>query len=124
MPAPLSKDLRDRFLAAYQANEGSQRVLAVRFGIGPATAERWWNRFRDTGSIEAYPTGGRTERMLKDDDLESIDLLIASNPALTVAELIEAFVGDGGERVSRTTMTRALQTLELTRKKTRRASRR
>lgn len=30
MPAPLSVDLRQRIIAAYQAEEGSQRQLAVR----------------------------------------------------------------------------------------------
>jgi hypothetical protein len=31
MPAPLSVDLRQRILAAYDAKEGSQRQLAERF---------------------------------------------------------------------------------------------
>jgi transposase len=33
MPAPLSIDLRQRIIAAYEAKEGSQRQLAERFKV-------------------------------------------------------------------------------------------
>ncbi len=33
MPAPLSVDLRQRIIAAYEAKEGSQRQLAERFKV-------------------------------------------------------------------------------------------
>jgi len=35
MPAPLSVDLRQRIIAAYEAQEGSQRQLAERFNNTP-----------------------------------------------------------------------------------------
>jgi transposase len=124
MPAALSADLRRRLIAAYQAGEGSLVMLAQRFKVGPATAGRWWARFRDSGEDIPHRPGGGNRPILDGEDLESIDLLIADNPALTVLELVDAFVADGGRRVSRSTMSRALAKLELTRKKTVRASRR
>ena len=37
----LSVDLRERVLAAHERREGSQRVLAERFGIAVGTVNGW-----------------------------------------------------------------------------------
>jgi len=118
MPSPLSNDLRARFLAAYQAEEGSLRELAVRFRVGEATTNRWWSRFKRTGEVDPRKPGGGHEPMLDETDLESIDLLTHDFPTLTVTELIAKFVEEGGRPVSRSTMQRALTKLGYTRKKT------
>lgn len=122
MPAPLSLDIRARFIAAYEAGEGSLRELARRFKVGPATTNRWWSRYKRTGEMAARPSSGGTQPVLTEVDLESIDLLVLDHPSLTVAELIERFVEEGGQRVHPSTMKRALKKLNLTRKKTPRGS--
>jgi transposase len=124
MPAALSTDLRTRFITAYEAGEGSLRELAARFDIGEATTNRWWSRYKRTGELEARVSDGGHKPTLDDTDLESIDLIVFEHPNVTVLELVEMFVEEGGQRVSRSTMSRALQRLNLTRKKTRQGSRR
>jgi transposase len=60
-----SKDLRARVVKA--AEEGmSCRGAAKLFGISPATAVRWVDRQRKTGSYEAKPQGGVRQDVLKD----------------------------------------------------------
>jgi len=110
-------------IAACRGNEGSYPEIAKRFQVGEATVNRWYNRFKRTGQIEPLKMGGRTKPLLNDEDLESIDLLMHDNPAFTVAELIAAFIAEGGPSMHPSTMKRALKKLGYTRKKTPPASR-
>jgi transposase len=57
MARAYSKDLRDR-VAAFVVSGGTCREAAVRFGVGVATAVRWSQRLRTTGSAAAKPMGG------------------------------------------------------------------
>lgn len=41
MPRPYSTDLRERVLRAHEAGEGSQRVLAARFGVSVGAVCGW-----------------------------------------------------------------------------------
>jgi len=56
MPAPLSVDLRQRVIAAYQAKEGSQRQLAERFKVSLSFI-RDLSRYRQTGTVEPKHMG-------------------------------------------------------------------
>jgi len=56
MPQPLSLDLRQRILAAYDAGEKTKAV-AERFAVSPACARRLKQRRRQTG--EVAPGKGR-----------------------------------------------------------------
>lgn len=53
----LSMDLRVRVLAAIDDGM-SCRAAAVRFGIAPSTAIRWFGQRRATGSLACKPQGG------------------------------------------------------------------
>ena len=57
MPAALSPDLRRRVIAVIEAGS-SCRQAAARFGVGEATAIRWYARFRQQGDVAAKPMGG------------------------------------------------------------------
>lgn len=64
MTKPLSLDLRERVVAA--VDDGmSHRQAAERFGVGVASAIRWCQRARVSGSPEAAPQGGdrRSQRI-------------------------------------------------------------
>jgi transposase len=52
MPAPLSVDLRQRILAAYDAKEGSQRQLAERFKVSLSFIRDLRRQHRETGSVQ------------------------------------------------------------------------
>lgn len=53
----LSMDLRIRVLAAVDAGL-SCRAAAVRFGVAPSTAIRWFGQRRATGYFAPKPQGG------------------------------------------------------------------
>ena len=53
-----SADLRERVLRAHEAGEGSQRVLATRFGVATGTVSLWLAAARDEGRRGPRPHGG------------------------------------------------------------------
>ena len=57
MGQPLSMDLRSRVLAAIDDGT-SCRAAAVRFGVAPSTAIRWFAQRRKTGGFAPKPQGG------------------------------------------------------------------
>lgn len=57
MAAALSVDLRERVIAAFEA-EASCRQAAERFGVGKASAIRWHARYRAESEIAGKPMGG------------------------------------------------------------------
>ena len=57
MPAALSPVLRKRVIAAIKAGSSCWQA-AERFGVGEATAIRWYARFRHEGDVTARPMGG------------------------------------------------------------------
>ena len=63
MARPYSLDLRDR-VAAFVVSGGTCRAAAARYGVGVATAVRWAQRLRATGSAAALRMGGRRPRVL------------------------------------------------------------
>jgi transposase len=69
MPRPYSVDLRERVLRAHEAGEGSQRVLAARFGVSVGAVCGWLaalhgegrrgpRRTVGAGALWAAPTRG------------------------------------------------------------------
>ena len=58
MPRPYSVDLRERVLRAHEGGEGSQRALAVRFGISVGTVCTWLAATRGEGRRGPRPHGG------------------------------------------------------------------
>jgi transposase len=91
MARPYSQDLRDRVVAAVVAGR-TCRVAAALFGVSVASAVKWSQRWRATGSAAAKPMGGRRPLQLTG---ERAWLLarIAEKPDLTLravlAELAE-----------------------------------
>jgi transposase len=57
MPKPCSVDLRERVLEAVMAG-ASRREAAERFEISASSAVKWLQRWDETGSVVAKPTGG------------------------------------------------------------------
>lgn len=55
MPEAIADDLRYRLLAAWQAGEGSLRVLAERFQVSAAWAYKIRQQQRRTGQVERVP---------------------------------------------------------------------
>jgi transposase len=73
--------------------------------------------------VAAKPTGGSKSK-LNDKDMESIQLIVLDQPDITLAQLRERFIADGGTKlVSTSTLWRALGKLGMTRKKSRTSTR-
>ncbi len=50
---PLSQDLRERIVAAYEAGEGSHEVIAARFKVGPTVVGKLVRQKRDLGTLQS-----------------------------------------------------------------------
>lgn len=125
MPAPISLDLRERIIAAWQSDEySSWEQIAATFQVGRATVNRLIRLYRQTDSVEPAPHGGGLDHLIPDEDLLRVWELVEEQPDRTIEEFADEYARRTGVRVSRATMGRALERLELSRKKrhSRRAS--
>lgn len=87
MPKPCSLDLRERVLEAV-ASGASRREAAERFEISASSAVKWLQRWHETGSVAAKPTGGSTSAL--EEHADWLLGLIAEEPDLTLDEVVAA----------------------------------
>lgn len=119
MPAPLSMDLRERIVRAYEAKEGSAAYLAERFDVSQPTVERWLRRHRRTGSVAPSAMGGARNSKFDAHSEQRLREMVAEQPDVLVRELVERLGRELELRVSDSAVRRALHRLGLTRKKRR-----
>lgn len=117
MPAPLSIDLRQRIIAAYEAKEGSQRQLAKRFKVSLSFIRDLRRHQRETGTVQPKPHGGGAVAKLRQEQLPLVTALVKAQPDALLAELCERFAGQTGVVVSVSTMQQAVSKLKLSVKK-------
>ena len=87
MPKPYSSDLRARVVEAVEAG-ASRREAAERFEIGATTAILWLQRWEETGSAAAKPSGGSSSPL--EDHAEWLLAVIAEQSDLTLDEVVTA----------------------------------
>lgn len=114
---PYSQDLRERAIAALEAGQ-TQVKVAAQFSIHKSTLEKWWYRWRDTGSCTALPSAHGPKRTLQPAE-SLIRNEVKKRPDVTLAELCERVAEAKGLQVSPSMMCRELQSLNLPRKKSR-----
>lgn len=97
MAKPYSEDLRERVVQAVETG-ASRRAAAERFRIGVSSAVRWMQRFAQTGSAAAHPSGGSTSPLEQHADF--LLGLIQEQPDLTLDEVVDAMLAAnlGGSR--------------------------
>ena len=103
---PYSKDLRLRVLAAVDRGVPREEV-AKTFSVSMPTIKRWLKRCRGTGDVEPKVIPGRPSRkgvMLR----EWLPKHLETNADLTLEEHREAFEEEFGQRVSTSTIGRAI----------------
>jgi len=122
MARPLSLDLRERVIAFVEAG-GSRRGAAKHFSVSPSFVVKLMQRKVATGSAAPAPMGG-TKRYALADHAALVKELVSAQPDITLDEL-RTELADRTIAVSRTSVSRFLTKLGLTRKKRRsmRASR-
>jgi transposase len=112
-------ELRTRIVEAYERGEGSVRELGERFVVSPGTVQSYLNLKRATGRVEPRPPSGGVEPLISDDDLPKVQQLVDEQPDATTEEYANELARKHAIAVSRPTMGRALQRLQITRKKRR-----
>jgi transposase len=119
MPAPLSVDLRERVVEAYEGGEGSAPSVARRFWVSPASVYRWRKRRRETGSVAPKTYRPGPSPRIDEACAEVLRALVDEQPDAYCWELAERLEQRTGVRVDADTVGRALRRLGLTRKKKR-----
>ena len=119
MPAPYSKDLRERVVRAYLDGHGTYAEVADRFGVGEATVDRWVARVRRTGSVDPDAMGGDRRCKFDEESEALVVALVEEQPDVTRDELVVLLRDRAGLDVSPAGVQRALERLGLTRKKRR-----
>ena len=87
MPKPYSVDLRARVIEDVETG-ASRREAAERYGISPSVVVIWVQRFEQTGSVAAKPSGGSISPL--EQHAEFLLGLIANQPELTLDEIVAA----------------------------------
>lgn len=87
MPRAYSGDIRERVIARVEGG-ASRRDAADHFEISASAAIRWVERWRETGSSAAKPTGGSVSPLEK--HKSALLAVIAETPDMTLDELVVA----------------------------------
>ena len=85
MPKPYSIDLRRRVIEDVETG-ASRREAAERYGLSPSAVVIWLQRFEETGTVGAKPSGGSTSPLEKHAEL--LLGLIAEQPDMTLDEIV------------------------------------
>jgi putative transposase len=112
-----SIDLRQKIIDAYHSQPSSQRQLAKQFGVALSFLQKLLKQYRQTGEIAPQPHGGGGQLKLTLEQLEILAELIEANNDATLEELCQMLEEKTGVRVSRATMGRMTQRLNMTVKK-------
>jgi len=83
-----TRETRERALAAYEAQKGTQAKIAGIYGVSLRTFQRWWRHFRQTGSTAPRKRGHRRP-VYQGKDLQVLDKVIRKRPDATLEELRE-----------------------------------
>jgi transposase len=87
MPKACSLDLRMRLVEAVIAGT-SRREAAERFEVSASSGVKWLQRWEETGSVAAKPTGGSISPL--EEHAKWLLTLIAAQPDLTLDEVVAA----------------------------------
>jgi transposase len=110
-----SIDLRWRVVEAHENGEGTQKELAEAFGVSLSWVEKLLCRWRQTGTVSPKPHGGGRQANITGKKLDRLKTLTEENPSATLEELRRK----GRFKGSIMSVFRALERLDITRKKSR-----
>ncbi len=112
-----SIDLRQKIIDAYHTSPISQRQLAERFSVALSFVQKLLKQYRQTGNIAPQAHGGGGQLKLTPEQLGILANLIETNNDATLEELGHLLTEKTGVVVSRATMGRMTQRLNITVKK-------
>lgn len=114
MAKPYSQDLRERIVRAVQAGRSRHEAARI-FGVSASCAIKLMQRHAATGQWWPDKFGGYKRPILAEYE-DKVRSLVRARPDLTISELWKELTGLGIE-VSRSSVGRFLQRLQLTFKK-------
>lgn len=101
---PYSDDLRARVVAAV-AEGCSRRAAGKRFAVSASSSIRWVDLHKGTGSVSPRPRGGKSRSPLEPHASWLLEL-VASEPDLTLAEVVQRLLQDRGMHTSDSSLDR------------------
>ncbi len=116
-----SIDLREKIVKAYEQGDTSIRKVATRFGVAKSFVQKLLSMKKTQGHVQPRKQGGAMKAEL-DGHEELLRAMVAQYPDATLQEYSEYWGSTYNQWVSTTTMCRALQKQELSRKKRRYAA--
>ena len=115
---PYSVDFREKVVKAYERGDASIRRLAARFDVSKAFIQRVLKQKKLTGHVQPKKQGGAMKSQLEKYSMQ-LAQMVENYPDLTLGEYCEYWGETYGLWLSTSTMCRALQKQQLTRKKRR-----
>ena len=112
-----SIDLRERVVAAYEEGGETIAEIAERFAVGRTFVKKMLRQKRETGSLETRPRRYGPAKRLSLKDHAWLRREIEKEPDATIDALHERLSEKRGVKVSRATVGRAVQSLDLPLKK-------
>ncbi len=116
MARPLSKELREKIVSAYERELGTIEKVAIMFEIHPRTVAKYLQIQRDSGDLSPKPIPGRPP-ILNDENLKIIKTIILSKSDGTLQEFCDVFKEKTGVEISFVSMHNACKKLNFRRKK-------
>jgi len=110
---PISMDLRQRIVEAYDAGEGTRQEIAERFKVSVHMVKKLLAQRRRLGSIEPQRHRCGRKPKFQEQDLRWLKEAVSKRPDITLKELREAF----GKPCCIATIFRALRQLRASYKK-------
>jgi transposase len=110
-----SQDLRERVVRAIDQGISRAEVTRV-FGVSESTIKRYLKLRRETGNLAPRPIPGRPKKKMQP-LLDGLRPQLEAHPDATLEEHSKLWEAETGVKVSSSTMGRAIQRLQWTRKK-------
>ena len=112
-----SLDLRQKVVAAVERGDSTIEEVASTFGVGQTFIKKMLGQHRETGDLSPRPHGGGQTARLSGKHLKLLRQEVARSPDKTATALRDHLEERAGVVVSRPTVSRALLSLGLSRKK-------
>lgn len=114
---PYSLDLRERVVAAYENGLETMAEIAERFSVGQTFIKKMLRQKRLTGSLKIKKRKPGPDKLLTEKDHQWLRRSLEKEPDLTIDQLQERLRAKRKVIVSRATVGRAVQSLNLPLKK-------
>ena len=114
-----SLDLRQRVVRAYEQGQDSIAKLAARFGVGPTFVKKMLRQQRESGDLAPRPRGGGRRPALSPKQRRLLRQKVEREQDISLAELQTYLRETAQVEAHVSTISRALSTLDLPRKKSR-----